>query len=59
MEDKQPEKRVDHAEVHRREQTSTDPVGPGSSTGKPILIAGYVVAGLAILWAIFFSGFVL
>lgn len=59
MEGNQPEKGVDHGEVHRREQTSTEQVGPGSSTGKPILIAGYVVAALAILWAIFFSGFVL
>ena len=50
---------VDHAEVSRREEQSTKEVGPGSSTGKPILIAGYVVAALALAWAIFFSGFIM
>lgn len=35
---------------------NADPVGPTSRWGKPVTIAGAVVVGLAILWAIVASG---
>ncbi|MDP9405420.1 MAG: hypothetical protein M3O86_02300 [Actinomycetota bacterium] len=37
----------------------TRAVGPATRNVKPIIIAGAVVAVLAVAWAIFFSGMVL
>lgn len=53
------ESRVDHGEVNRRAGESADPVGATSRWGQPVTIAGGVVVVLALLWAIFASGWFL
>lgn len=53
------ESQVDHGEVNRRADDSADPVGATSRWGQPVTIAGAVVVVLALLWAIFASGWFL
>lgn len=50
------EPQVDRGEVHRRAGESADTVGATSRWGQPVTIAGAVVVVLALLWAIFASG---
>ncbi|HVM12941.1 MAG TPA: hypothetical protein VM287_01240 [Egibacteraceae bacterium] len=53
------ETRVDHGEVNQRAGDAADTVGATSRWGQPVTIAGAVLVVLALLWAIFASGWFL
>jgi hypothetical protein len=46
------ERDVDHGEVQRRSHESVQEVGPGGRFARPLTIAGYALAAIAVIYGL-------